>query len=720
MKNLLFPSLLLLLAVACVKQPETIPAVDSTVAGDMKDLVAPENFSWSTEHSVSLAIQLKAENGCSLEDRVVDILDENYNRISRSFSENLSVSQLVSVPSSVKQVNIYLPQEGVMKAVSLNSGQASYTVNIPCKGSGLAKKPSASFKSGEAGCAVGCDREESGDLNSLEVKNGDVVCLTGNLSGDLTFKNGGELRICGNATIQNLNINGNGDVKIEIGETGTLTASNFNVNPTSAVINNYGVVSFSQTLSVNCTYNNYGDFNISGGLNINGQGAFVNHQDLNVSGTCNVNDGFENHGTFSGAGHFNANGESHVINTCKMTIAGDFQVNNLVNQTGGLIDVNGRTTINGGGKYNTANGAMLNTRHLTINGAISNSGSVSLTKVAQNTSINGGASISGSYDLCDENGIETNNASFGPNVVYCESYIAISGCNTVGYGTPDGGDGATDTDGDGVPDDLDAFPNDPDRSFADVYPYAGYAINGYEDLWPSTGDYDFNDLVIKYKLRYQKNAANQIVGVSGEVIVNAAGGSIKKGLGVQVLNKTVNGSNVNYQKVAGNVIASGTGISGNEGNNTVRLFDNIFTWQKTYYSNVEAQHVGTPDTLLFELTFNPGSVPASPYLDFFIFRTEDRGNEVHLPNRPATASANTGYFGTFEDRTNQNNKWYKDENKRPWGVEIINGNDGFKHPLTKISIADAYPEFLSWVSSNGNNNQDWYKRPVSSKVFTVQ
>jgi len=58
----------------------------------------------------------------------------------------------------------------------------------------------------------------------------------------------------------------------------------------------------------------------------------------------------------------------------------------------------------------------------------------------------------------------------------------------------------TDSDGDGIQDADDDFPNDPARAFINFFPAAGYGSLAFEDLWPGKGDYDFNDLVVVLQL----------------------------------------------------------------------------------------------------------------------------------------------------------------------------------------------------------------------------
>ena len=55
-----------------------------------------------------------------------------------------------------------------------------------------------------------------------------------------------------------------------------------------------------------------------------------------------------------------------------------------------------------------------------------------------------------------------------------------------------------DSDADGLPDDQDEFPNDYRRTYSSYFPSQnGFVTLAYRDNWPSLGDYDFNDLVIR-------------------------------------------------------------------------------------------------------------------------------------------------------------------------------------------------------------------------------
>ncbi|GAB5409020.1 MAG: hypothetical protein BalsKO_13850 [Balneolaceae bacterium] len=62
----------------------------------------------------------------------------------------------------------------------------------------------------------------------------------------------------------------------------------------------------------------------------------------------------------------------------------------------------------------------------------------------------------------------------------------------------------------------------------------------FEDMWPLKGDYDFNDLVVYYNLRYKKNADNKIVGIDYTYNIAAIGGIKNSSFYVRLLDNNLN------------------------------------------------------------------------------------------------------------------------------------------------------------------------------------
>jgi hypothetical protein len=92
-----------------------------------------------------------------------------------------------------------------------------------------------------------------------------------------------------------------------------------------------------------------------------------------------------------------------------------------------------------------------------------------------------------------------------------------------------------DADGDGVVDNEDAYPNDPNRAYNSYYPSENQTGTlAFEDLWPGQGDYDFNDMVVDYRMKTVTNAANDVVELFGQFTLRAAGASFHNGFGFQL------------------------------------------------------------------------------------------------------------------------------------------------------------------------------------------
>ncbi|MCB1140093.1 MAG: LruC domain-containing protein, partial [Leptospiraceae bacterium] len=72
-----------------------------------------------------------------------------------------------------------------------------------------------------------------------------------------------------------------------------------------------------------------------------------------------------------------------------------------------------------------------------------------------------------------------------------------------------------DADGDGIADEDDAYPDDATRATRVIVPSADGQVVAYEDLYPSPGDADFNDYVVKVNNELDLDASGKVVRVRG-------------------------------------------------------------------------------------------------------------------------------------------------------------------------------------------------------------
>ena len=273
-----------------------------------------------------------------------------------------------------------------------------------------------------------------------------------------------------------------------------------------------------------------------------------------------------------------------------------------------------------------------------------------------------------------------------------------------------------DTDGDGVSDENDDYPTDPTKAHNNYYPAKG--LNGtlaFEDLWPSKGDYDFNDLVVDYNYNQITNAKNEVVSVAATYTLRAVGASYSNGFGVQFNTTPDNIVSVTGQKFTENILSlNSNGTEKNQSKAVVMVFDNAqmvlkhsgtaagtnTTSGQTYVNPVSFNISFNLKTPVASSTF--GSAPFNP----FIFIDGNRGREVHLPKTNPTNLADLKLFGTYDDNTNLSNGNYYMSNKYfPWAINIP---VQFTYPVEKENISNAYLKFNSWATSKGTLYTDWY------------
>ena len=277
---------------------------------------------------------------------------------------------------------------------------------------------------------------------------------------------------------------------------------------------------------------------------------------------------------------------------------------------------------------------------------------------------------------------------------------------------------AVDTDGDGVDDANDDYPNDPVRAFDNFFPAAGYGSLAFEDLWPYSGDYDFNDLVVDYLFRTVTDAQNKLVGSTASIVVRAFGAGMHNGFGFQIGSPAMLGnmSVSGYQVTPDYVSLDANGLETGQNKPTIIVFEDayeILTYPSDGSVGVNTNPSGTyvdPDTLSVAMTFSPGifelsELDVSNFNPFLIIDGQ-RSHEVHLPDYAPTQLADTSLLGTGDDRSiPDSGRYYKTENNLPW---VLNIYKSFDYPVEKAEITQGYLHFSDWAQSSGNNYGDWY------------
>jgi LruC domain-containing protein len=272
-----------------------------------------------------------------------------------------------------------------------------------------------------------------------------------------------------------------------------------------------------------------------------------------------------------------------------------------------------------------------------------------------------------------------------------------------------------DSDGDGVNDELDDYPNDPTRAFNVYYPNkTDWGTLAFEDLWPGMGDYDFNDLVLDYHYKSVLNASNKLVEFYTDYSVRAVGASLENGFGLMLGGDPNNVASVTGTHYSENFIHNNAnGTEQGQTNTVIILFDNAFSMignSGSAFINTKADvPYVDPDTNTLHVVYqNPVDVKVTgnaPYNPFMIVN-KDRGKEVHLAGQKPTDLVNPGYFGTMADKTDPAaGKYYQTANNLPWAIDLP---VSFDYPLETVAILNAYNYFATWAESGGSQYPDWY------------
>ena len=280
---------------------------------------------------------------------------------------------------------------------------------------------------------------------------------------------------------------------------------------------------------------------------------------------------------------------------------------------------------------------------------------------------------------------------------------------------------ASDRDNDGVDDRYDEYPDDKDKATNNYTPSAtGNSTLAFEDLWPSQGDYDFNDLTVAYRFNRITNGAGNVTQIRGRFWLKSIGASFKNGFGFELpINaaqvKSVTRSN---SLTEGYITTSANGTEAGQNKATIIVFDNAFKVMPGVGSGFVNTTLGvkksTSDTIDVVITLNNpvststlGSAPFNP----FLIKDKNRSVEIHLSNMTPTTLANTALLGTNADKSNTSQgKYYVNKNNLPWAINI-DGN--FEYPIEKVSIHRAYLRFATWASSGGTQYRDWYSNTGS-------
>ncbi len=259
------------------------------------------------------------------------------------------------------------------------------------------------------------------------------------------------------------------------------------------------------------------------------------------------------------------------------------------------------------------------------------------------------------------------------------------------------------------------------------YPGWGeYFTLWYEDLWPTNGDYDVNDLVIDVNVEEQYDDDWNLFNLKFTYKVRAIGARRTIGFATTLPDYII----------ATGVPTSDNGLASWNGDyNTIVFFNNARDAvndisSEFFNTDHEQPHIESDFVEInLPVTEDWGKVNSSkvavwipwysaPY-NPFIFINHDQSYQIHFKNYPVNpAYMNMAMFNTYDDNSNMTYpSWpesFQNENNVPWAFIMPASTP---YPREKVSILKAFPRFANWALSDGYEDWDWYEYPDANYIY---
>lgn len=250
----------------------------------------------------------------------------------------------------------------------------------------------------------------------------------------------------------------------------------------------------------------------------------------------------------------------------------------------------------------------------------------------------------------------------------------------------------------------------------------GYGTIMFEDTWPNTEDYDFNDIVVNYKINCVASTNSPDIDIHVSLKIRALGGNLPYNFAMQFGTWTSGG--INFRIPASDM----GGISNvNSTNDNIKVEElktehpaievtGLNNLRKPgYYNTVSKEDDGVQVdfTVTIKCTIDQQwQRITSGFLDpkaFDYFLRHENGREIHMRGFAPTSL----YADQYEkDVQGKGGKYYYQNNKGlVWGLKAP-AEIGW--PAEKNDITTVYYRFAGWVESGGSEIGDnpnlliWY------------
>ncbi|MEL6343090.1 MAG: LruC domain-containing protein [Myxococcota bacterium] len=267
-------------------------------------------------------------------------------------------------------------------------------------------------------------------------------------------------------------------------------------------------------------------------------------------------------------------------------------------------------------------------------------------------------------------------------------------CDIIEVSRIDSDDTWADSDEDNAPDARDDYPEDETQAFDIRFPTAGSYTVAFEDLYPSPGDRDYNDLVVNFDITETANADDEVLSITANVEAVARGAGYNHRFGHRIrFPGAAASTTIKVYDADGGLVSSSSGEAEDIADLTIfKKTRDALRDPKHWSANAMAHRpifkgYTATWTLTFDEPYPRSQLEAAPYDPYlYVINT---GYDIHLPGKPALD-------GDAE---------FVDRNGFPWAIVLP---ETFAYPIERVDIHDAYPEFEQWYTSDGTLSLSWY------------
>ena len=229
---------------------------------------------------------------------------------------------------------------------------------------------------------------------------------------------------------------------------------------------------------------------------------------------------------------------------------------------------------------------------------------------------------------------------------------------------------------------IDVVVPDEDVTESRNYTYA------YEDIWPTGGDYDLNDVIVEHTRTVTFDSYNYVKRVDDvfKAVQPVGSADYTDAFAIQIA-----------ANQRGNITLPADAIDETD-INTIILFSSA--------KDVRNREFTVTRTFSGKALTKPGleNEDINPFIIANFKGEANNRTEVHLPKHKATAKANQSQIGTADDAYYTNK-----DGMHPFALKVPNVNNYHFQPVTEqVSIENEYLQYTKWVESRMQENTSWY------------